>query len=597
MAATSPEAPLSSMLTWSGRAAIALVLVFATLNTVGWATGIDVLTRGLPGWPRMTPWSALLLAALALAVLVQTSRPSAARLRVGRGLAAATAVMAALFLAEYATGRPLGLDAVWFSDAVRGVGGTWPGRPSPQTAVSVLLLSIGAGLTRAERHWARVVWPLATLAAVVVPSVALGAYLYDALSLVTHTRSTGMGISTAVGLVLLVVATFVARPDRKPLAWLLARPDARTLLRLGAVVAGLPLLQGLSRLAFLTVGLREGAALVLSVFVGTVVFGAATFYISQREQKLLIDREQVSRERAEAQAQYRILADNLVDVVVLLNGATVVHLKGNEVAWISPSVQAAFGDPPPQWIGSDFSSRIHPDDIDAVEAALGGLASGDSVVTRFRVSNADAEYHWVDGHCKPYVDADGETDGVLMALRLVDELVAAERQLQRLARFDALTGLVNRGEAISRLRAALDDRRAPGPHLGVLFCDLDHFKAINDTWGHAAGDVVLATTADRIRACVREEDTVGRTGGDEMLVLLPGIHNLEEVIAIAEKIRCHASEPIHHEGNTIHTTMSIGAAVSTPGESADALTARADAAMYRAKQAGRNTVTHISGDG
>jgi len=120
-----------------------------------------------------------------------------------------------------------------------------------------------------------------------------------------------------------------------------------------------------------------------------------------------------------------------------------------------------------------------------------------------------------------------------------------------------------------------------------LFCDIDHFKTVNDSWGHTVGDVVLSTLANRTRECLREGDTVGRLGGDEMVVLLPGLHSLDEAARTAEKIRSHAAEPIHHAGNTIHATLSIGATLAYPGESVTAITARADEAMYQAKQAGR----------
>lgn len=110
---------------------------------------------------------------------------------------------------------------------------------------------------------------------------------------------------------------------------------------------------------------------------------------------------------------------------------------------------------------------------------------------------------------------------------------------------------------------------------------------------HGVGDTVLATLATRIRESVRQEDTVGRTGGDEILVLLPGIHSLDEVAQIAETIRRRAAEPIQVPGNTICATLSIGATVGLSGEAVDSITARADAARYQAKSGDRNTVTRI----
>lgn len=174
-----------------------------------------------------------------------------------------------------------------------------------------------------------------------------------------------------------------------------------------------------------------------------------------------------------------------------------------------------------------------------------------------------------------------------------EALIEAQRKLERLAHFDSLTGLVNRAEALSRLQAALDCSRSPGQRLGVLFCDVDRFKAVNDTFGHTVGDIVLATIAERICQCVRHGDTVGRTGGDEILVLLPGLHSLEEATQIAEKIRARAAEPIRHNGNTLTVSLSIGATLAVAGESVVDTSARADAAMYQAKHQGGNAVGAI----
>jgi diguanylate cyclase (GGDEF)-like protein/PAS domain S-box-containing protein len=568
-----------------GRAAAVVVLVIAALDWVGWATGVEGLTRVYRTWPQMVPWTALWLAALAAAILAQSGQPSRGRVWVGRGVAVVVGASAVVVFAEYATARSLGLDQVWFGEAVRMLQSSWPGRPSPQTAASVLLLAAAVALTRLDRRWTGVVWPVCVVGGAVISFVSVVAYLFGAMTLVDVTPSTGMAISTALAVLLLVVATSVARPDRPPLAWLLARPDRGALLRLYGLAVGFLVLVALSRLTFLALGRSENAAFALSVMVCTAVVVLVGFHLRHQEQSLLIEKEQLSRERADAEMRYRILADNAVDIIV--------HLRGSQVAWVSPSVEAALGGPPQRWIGSGFRRRIHPDDRDTLAIALQRIASGESVLQRFRVRSVDGGYHWVDGHGKPYADSEGNTDGLIAALRIVDDRVEAEQQLERLARFDTLTGLANRAEAIGRLESALEHPPALRTHLGILFCDVDHFKDINDTWGHGIGDAVLITLAARIRGSVRQGDTVGRTGGDEILVVLPGLDSIDEVAHIGEKIRCRAAEPIHESGNTIHVTLSIGATIAVPGEPVSSITARADAAMYQAKLGGKNTVIRV----
>jgi diguanylate cyclase (GGDEF)-like protein len=123
---------------------------------------------------------------------------------------------------------------------------------------------------------------------------------------------------------------------------------------------------------------------------------------------------------------------------------------------------------------------------------------------------------------------------------------------------------------------------------------LDKFKLVNDAYGHAAGDEVLRVMADRIRACLRSTDDLGaRVGGDELLVVLHGVQDLENAVTIAEKLRLSAAEPIPIPGGTIRTTISIGVTLARPGEKTEALIARADEAMYRAKEHGRNQVIPI----
>jgi diguanylate cyclase (GGDEF)-like protein len=582
------DAHLAARLARFARAEAIVVLAMAAAAWVGWTADVELLMRVYPTWPVMTPWTALCLAVLGAAALLQQGRPSRGRVWTGRVLALAVAVFAVVVLAEYTTARSFGLDQLWFSDAVRLRQSSWPGRPSPQTAAPLLLVAAAVALMRVDRG-TRWLWPVCVTTGAAIPLVTVAAYLFDAMALVGVSPSTGQAISTAFGLLLLVGAASLARPDRVPLAWFFSRPDWRSLARLVGILAAFPLFVALSRATLLAIGLRgEHAEWTLSIVVGTVIVGAVTFYLSQREQRLLIQKEFVSKLRADAEVRYRILADNAVDVIV--------HLRGREAAWVSPSVVTALGGPPQRWLGSGLSRRIHPDDRDAVAAALRRIADGESVIQRFRVRSVDSGYRWVDGHGKPYVDAEGNTDGLIAALRLADNQVETEKRLERLAHFDTLTGLANRAETMGRLESALGQPRPAGTYVGILFCDVDHFKDINDTWGHGIGDVVLATLAERIRESVRAGDTVGRTGGDEILVLLPDVHGIDEVAEIAEQIRRRAAEPIDIAGSAIRATLSIGATIAVPGEPVASVTARADAAMYQEKSGDKHTVTRFSAE-
>jgi diguanylate cyclase (GGDEF)-like protein len=128
-----------------------------------------------------------------------------------------------------------------------------------------------------------------------------------------------------------------------------------------------------------------------------------------------------------------------------------------------------------------------------------------------------------------------------------------------------------------------------------LWCDIDHFKEINDVHGHAAGDDVLAGLAARIRGCLpKPGDLGGRIGGDEMMVAVQGVHGIDEAVQLAEGLRGSSAEPIPVSGGVVVATVSIGVTLALPGEAVDAVLARADDAMYQAKAQGRNRVVAIS---
>nr|WP_249420235.1 sensor domain-containing diguanylate cyclase [Rhabdothermincola salaria] len=183
-------------------------------------------------------------------------------------------------------------------------------------------------------------------------------------------------------------------------------------------------------------------------------------------------------------------------------------------------------------------------------------------------------------------------DGVVVTWRDVTERSMASEALDRRARTDELTGLANRAEVIDHLstRLAATDRSG---ELAALFCDIDHFKDINDTWGHATGDEVLRSIARQAPSVIRSGDVFGRMGGDEFLAVLDGVADLDHAVQIAERLRRRIREPLELSTGTLLVGLSVGVVLARPGETLDDLLARSDHAMYRAKRAGRNRVFPI----
>ena len=166
----------------------------------------------------------------------------------------------------------------------------------------------------------------------------------------------------------------------------------------------------------------------------------------------------------------------------------------------------------------------------------------------------------------------------------------AEEQIEFHAYHDVLTNLPNRKLFMDRLSQALTRCRRYGKSLAVMFVDLDHFKSINDTLGHTAGDELLLEMSRRLRQCIRDDDTVARLGGDEFTIILSELRHPEDAANVAEKILESIERPLTIADTPIEVSASIGIALyPVDGQDAEALLRNADSAMYRAKEAGRNT--------
>ena len=175
-------------------------------------------------------------------------------------------------------------------------------------------------------------------------------------------------------------------------------------------------------------------------------------------------------------------------------------------------------------------------------------------------------------------------------LEIQRELITAREELRLQATQDSLTGMLNRRLVLDILERELTRGQRLELPLAVLMIDIDHFKAVNDTYGHQAGDAVLKEVAARVSTTVRPYDSVGRYGGEEFLVILPGCDEPRAQI-VAERLCCVVSrEVVHTSAAEISVTLSLGLALSAQGETSERLVHAADRALYEAKRNGRNRV-------
>ena len=295
------------------------------------------------------------------------------------------------------------------------------------------------------------------------------------------------------------------------------------------------------------------------------------------------------------EARFRSLVQNSSDVVAVLN-------PDGAVRYLSTSIRRIFGYDPEALVGSRLTEwLIHPDDAPRVMAALEAILRGDrSGSEPFETRWRRADGTWL--HMESVLtdlSRDPSVGGVIMNSRDVSERRGFERELQHRAFHDSLTGLANRELFRDRVEHTIAGlSRHPRP-LAVLFVDLDDFKTVNDSLGHAAGDRLLIEVAERLKLCARTADTVARLGGDEFALLLDDCE-LGRGIEVAERILAALEERVFLDGKEVFFQGSVGIAPfelpgsGAPGVSdavspwqAEELLRQADVAMYIAKSSGK----------
>ncbi len=314
-------------------------------------------------------------------------------------------------------------------------------------------------------------------------------------------------------------------------------------------------------------GLAVGALLVTAVVVVRQL-------LTVRENLRLLA-ETAARQN---EARFRSLVQHSSDVIL-------VTRADGTIRFVSPSAMRVFGYDPAAIQRHTVPSLLHPDDQERAATFFrdAALAPGVTGPVEWRFRQADGS--WLNAEIlATNLLHDGTVRGIVLNTRDVSERRRLEQQLIHQAFHDPLTGLANRALFRDRVSHALALAQRRGHAITVLFLDLDDFKTVNDSLGHAEGDRLLIAAAERFLACARSADTVARLGGDEFAILIESGDGQE---GLPDRLAAAMTHPFSLSGNQVRVTASIGVASSAADDTADDLLRNADVAMYAAKRRGK----------
>jgi diguanylate cyclase (GGDEF)-like protein/PAS domain S-box-containing protein len=310
--------------------------------------------------------------------------------------------------------------------------------------------------------------------------------------------------------------------------------------------------------------------------------GEPLYFISQIQD--VTERKRAEERLRKAEARYRALVERMPAVVYIQ------EIGGLDSAiYMSPQIEALTGYSPEECQDPDLRWRmVHPDDRERMRSEdERTVEPGEVITTEYRVVHREGSTVWVRNESVVVEEESGSRYWQGFMLNITERKRAEER-LHYQAHHDLLTGLPNRQLFLERLGQALKRtkrRGRAGSKVAVLFVDLDNFKVVNDSLGHEVGDKLLVRVAERLRRCIRPEDTLSRFGGDEFVMLLEDLSSPTDAVRVAQRIMQELRSPFVLEGRELVLRASVGIALGNgrtegPGE----LLKEADTAMYRAKE-------------
>lgn len=298
----------------------------------------------------------------------------------------------------------------------------------------------------------------------------------------------------------------------------------------------------------------------------------------------ITERKQAEEALRRSEERYRALADHSPAGIFQTDSQ-------GDCTYVNPRWTEITGLTFDEALGQGWSQALHPEDKQRVfDGWYAAATAGSPYDWECRFVTKQGKQTWIVGHTEILFDQQGNRQGYLGIIVDISERKTHEEQLEHVAHFDALTGLPNRALLVDRLHQALALALRRKTMLAVAFLDLDGFKAINDQYGHQAGDHLLTALSGSMKQALREGDTLARIGGDEFVAVLIDLPDVESTAPMLSRLLAAAAEVVNFEGNALRVSASLGVTFCPQAQAIDAdqLMRQADQAMYQAKQAGKN---------